>query len=111
VENLGCERSGGVTPLNAISSGTAVVVGNVLMVVGAIAILGGIGGAFVAMIKELRKTPSAASKTLLDALAKVINAVTEFVKTLVTSPVWLTLVVLGAALVGFGWWLALGRGA
>jgi uncharacterized membrane protein YedE/YeeE len=79
------------------------------MIVGAIAIVGGIGGAFVAMIKELRKTPSAASTNLLDGLAKVINAITEFVKTLVTSPVWLALVVLGSALVGFGWWLAIGR--
>lgn len=95
--------------MNGISTGTAGVVGIALMIVGCIAIIGGVVGALVAMVKELRRTPSAASEGgFLEGLAKVITAVTEFIKALVTSPVWLALVVIGALLVGFGWWMSFG---
>ena len=79
------------------------------MIVGCIAIVGGVVGAFVAMVKELRRTPSTASEAgFLEGLAKVVTAVTEFFKALATSPVWLALVVIGAGLVGVGWWLSFG---
>jgi hypothetical protein len=94
--------------LSSLSSRTVIGVGIALMIIGVVAILAGIAGAIVTMVKELRHGPSAATEGRLGAIAKIITAVTEFVKTLVTSPVWIALVVLGIVLVGFGWWLSTG---
>jgi len=76
------------------------------MILGVIAVAVGIGGGIAKMIRDFRDTPAAsADGDPFEALEKLIKALTAFLEALIKAPVWLSLVVVGFALVTFGAWL------
>lgn len=94
------------TWMSGLSSGTAIAIGILLMILGVIAVAVGIGGGIAKMIRDFRDTPAAsADGDPFEALEKLIKALTAFLEALIKAPVWLSLVVVGFALVTFGAWL------
>ena len=92
--------------LSGFSSGTVIVVGILLMILGVIVLAFGVGGGIAKMVKDLREGAAAASGTdPVASLQKLVTALTELLKALATAPGWLALVFIGFALVGVGAWL------
>ncbi|HXO53425.1 MAG TPA: hypothetical protein VN888_20895 [Mycobacterium sp.] len=94
------------TFLSGLSSGAVVVVGIVVVILGAIVLIFGVGGGIAKMVKELRETAGEASGgEPIEQLEKLVTAVTALLRTLIVTPIWLTLVLTGFALVFLGAWL------
>lgn len=92
--------------LSGLSTGTAIVVGIVLMVLGVVVIAFGVGGGIAKMIKDLRGgNRVTGGLDPVASLEKLLTAVTQLLKTLITAPEWLALVAVGFALVGAGVWV------
>jgi uncharacterized membrane protein len=92
--------------LSGFSSGTVVVAGILLIVLGVIVLAFAVGGGIAKMIKDLRHTPAAAGDVdPIASLEKLLKALTALLKTLIVAPEWLVLVLIGFGLVGFGAWL------
>ncbi len=81
------------------------IVGIILIVLGVIALFGGIAGGVAKMFLDIRQQlQKGASGNALATLlpTELIKALTELVKALTAAPQWLALTVIGIILVGLG---------
>lgn len=75
--------------------------GWVLILLGIIAILSGITGGIMKMIRDLREN---VNKGMIefDVATSFINALTELLNALIKAPIWLALTIIGFILVAWG---------
>jgi hypothetical protein len=82
------------------------VLGVIIVVLGIIALTAGIGGGIAAMFLDLkRQVENSRAFGIGDLPTEFIQALTEFLKALATSPQWAALIVVGILLVGWGGFL------
>lgn len=81
------------------------VVGILLIVIGFVALMGGIAGGIAKMFKEIQNQvkKGVVGSALTNLLpTDLIKALTGFVKALSEAPQWLALVMIGMLLIGWG---------
>lgn len=81
------------------------VIGIILIVLGVIALFGGIAGGVAKLFLDIKNEvkKGAAGNALTDLLpTELIKALTEFLKALTAAPQWLALTVIGILLIGLG---------
>ncbi|MBB5161581.1 hypothetical protein [Mycobacterium sp. AZCC_0083] len=76
------------------------------MILGVVVLFFGVGGGIAKMIRDLRTEPSIAENfDPFAGLAKLLKALTAFLKAATKAPIWIFLIFVGFGLVGFGAWL------
>ncbi len=81
------------------------VVGILLIIIGFVALMGGIGGGIARMFQDIQNQikKGAFGSALTNLLpTDLIKALTEFVKALSAAPQWLALTMIGILLIGWG---------
>ena len=76
-----------------------VVVGWILVVVGIIAVLAGVAGAIIQLIRSLSKQKGGPA---YDLPTDILTALRLLIEALVAAPVWLVLLIFGFALIVYG---------
>jgi hypothetical protein len=76
-----------------------VVVGWIVVVLGIIAVMAGIAGAIIQLIRNLKTRKGGAA---LDVPTDIITAIRLLIEALVSAPVWLVLLIFGFALIVYG---------
>jgi hypothetical protein len=81
-----------------------VVLGWVLIGIGALAVLFGVVGGILTMFKTIMHPPPGKPESygIPGLPTEFIKVLTEFLKTLIQAPVWLALIIIGIALVAWG---------
>jgi hypothetical protein len=78
------------------------VVGIILIVIGVLALLGGIGGGLAELFLETKKKWEQGQSGVFDLPVETIKALKEFLDALAKAPKWLALSILGIFLIGWG---------
>ncbi len=75
-----------------------VVVGWIVVVLGIIAVMAGIAGAIIQLIRNLENRKGG----VLDAPTDILTAIRLLIEALISAPVWLVLLIFGFALIVYG---------
>jgi hypothetical protein len=78
------------------------ILGWALIIIGVIAILGGVSGGIAKLVKDIFSSGQPKSFSDLGAAAEFITALTSFLNALIRAPIWLALIIIGIFLIAWG---------
>jgi hypothetical protein len=81
---------------------SGIILGWVLTVIGVLAILAGVTGGVVKMIREIYSKGRPKNTTNIEGLTEFIKALTELLNSLIKAPIWLALIIIGFILIAWG---------